>query len=227
MQQIHKYITAVALAGTLLAGSFAYAATVATPTAAARLAVSIDDITRARNEARGKTQQAKVAARAKIAEVKDKAKQAAATKIVNRLDIVDRLWGDHFTDVVSRLEGALAKIKSRAEKAAANGSDVSAVNAEVVKAEAAIANAKAALAEQAKKTYTVDASSISVNTQTTAGQTGLIGALRAKFVAAKDQMLADYHGLRDGVIKNARTAVQLAAQALVKVPNINEESNTQ
>lgn len=179
-----------------------------------------------RNEAQARIKQQKEKLEEKINEIRDKQKQKMAQQIEKQLDHLNQIWTEHFTNVLNRLEAILEKIKTRADKAAANGQDISEVDAAIKKAEAAIAAARTAVETQAKKTYTADLTAINsgiATTTTPAGQDQLIKNLRAQFKALREQLMKDLFGLRDGVIKDSRKAVHDAFQALSKVPKVDEE----
>lgn len=162
----------------------------------------------------------------KLMEIQDRQKQKLAAQIANQFDHINKVWTDHFTNVLNRLEAILEKIKNRADKAAANSQDASGVDAAIKNAETAILTARAAVETQAKKTYAVDLTAVNsgIATTTTAmGQNKLIINLRAQFKTLRDQLREDLFELRDGAIKDSRTAVQDALQALTKVPKVDEE----
>jgi hypothetical protein len=187
---------------------------------------AMQNLEKIRVEAQEKIKQTVEKAQQKITEIRDEQKQQQALQIANQLDHLNQQWTEHFTQVLNRLEVILEKIKNRADKAAANANDVSAVDAAISAAETAISNARAAVETQAKKTYTVDLTAVSsgiATTTTTAGQNQLIINLRAQFKTLKDQLEKNLTSLRDGLMKDARTAVQKALEELIKVPNVDVE----
>ena len=163
-------------------------------------------------------QSAKDAAKERIAEVSDQKKREAATKIVDRLNHVNDVWTDHFTNVLDRLDAVLQKVKSRTEIVSATSADVTTVNAAITNAENKISAARTAVAGQAAKTYALDSSALSGIDQTT-----LVSGLRSQFKTLRDQLFGDLAKLRDGAMRDARMAVQNAIQTLVTVPNVDQE----
>lgn len=162
----------------------------------------------------------------KMAEIRDKQKQKLAEQVVNQLERLNKVWTDHFTNVLNHLDAVLQKIKTRVDKASANSQDVSAVNAAVVAAETAISNSRAAIEVQAKKTYTVDLTAVNsdiATTTTASGQNQLMINLRAQFKTLRDQLMKDLFGLRDGLMKDSRLAVQTSLQLLSKISKVNED----
>lgn len=174
-------------------------------------------------EAQARVKQMREDLKEKIGKIQDKKKQDIANKIMNQIDHINKVWTDHFVNVLDKLDNVLQKIKSRNEKAAANGQDVSAVNTAIQKAESDIAAARSAVLSQSQKTYAVNTSTISGSTSTTSGQNNLVSTLRERFKLLKDQLLKDLFAIRDGVMKSARNAVHDAAKALSQVPNVDKE----
>ncbi len=191
-----------------------------------RASEAAGNLEKIRERAQGEVKQVREKLQEKMGEIRDKQKQKMAEQIVNQLERLNKVWTDHFTKVLNHLDTVLQKIKTRADKALANGQDVSAVNTAVQAAETAISKARSAIETQAKKTYIVNLTAINsgiATTTTAAGQNQLVINLRAQFKTLKDQLMKDLFGLRDGLMKEARTAVQNALQLLSKVPKVNEE----
>jgi len=180
-------------------------------------------IQQVREQAQNNVKQRKLDLQKKIGQIRDQKKQDAANRIQDQLNHVNQVWTDHFTLVLDRLDAVLQKIKSRAEKALANGRDTSKVTAAIQKAETTIASARTAVADQAKKTYTVDATSITSDASDASEQNNLISKLRTQFKAQKDQLFKDLTSLRDGLMKDAKNDVQSIFQALSQVPNVDKE----
>lgn len=173
------------------------------------------EIKEARTSAEARVKAAREEGKKRIQELKDTKKREAATKIVAQLDRINKNWTDHFTKVLDRLDAVLQKIKSRAEKAAANGKDVSMVTTAITDAQAKIDAARTAVAAQAQKTYVLDATVIVE--PDTSGQDNLMAGLRSQFKRLKEQLHKDLTTLRDGAMKDARKAV---ADVLLKLSNI-------
>lgn len=185
-----------------------------------------DRIKELREQAQEKVKQIKENARQKINQIKDQRKKERADRIVKQLDHVNQVWTDHFSNVLDKLDDVLQRIKTRSEKAAANGKDVSAVNTAIAEAQSKIAAARSAVIEQAKKTYIIDTSAINQTGSEQSQQNNLTSALREQFKKMHDQLKNDLMLLRDGVIKDARAAVKNAFQVLSQVPDLNKEPAT-
>lgn len=191
-----------------------------------RVKATAENLEKVRNEAQTKVLQTREKIQSKLMEIQNQQKQKLAEQIADQFDHINEVWTGHFTNVLNRLEAILEKIKNRADKAATNAQDVSEVDADIKKAETAILTARAAVETQAKKTYAMDLTAVNsgIATTTTAmGQNKLIINLRAQFKTLRDQLREDLFELRDGAIKDSRTAVQDALQALSDVPSVDEE----
>lgn len=191
--------------------------------ARARAQQAAQQVKQMREQAQTQVKQVKTNLDQKIAQIKDQRKKTIAMNLSGQFDHINQVWTDHFTLILDKLDAVLQRVKSRAQKAADNGHDVSAVNTAVQGAESAIAAARTAVANQAKKTYTVDVSSMTQETSSTNGQTKLNSDLKIKFKEVHNQLQNDLTALRDGVIRDARTAVKSALQALAGVPGVDEE----
>ncbi len=178
-----------------------------------------------RQQAEVKAKQQREKVQQKLSELRDIKKQKLAQQIVNQFDHINQVWTDHFTKVLDQDDAILQKIQVRANKAAANGKDVAAVNVAIQTAKTAIENARTAVIAQAKKTYTADTSTVTGTTASTTpgGDAQLMHGLQSAFKAVRDQLFKDLFVLRDGAVKDARTAVQNALQALRRVPGVDEE----
>jgi DNA repair exonuclease SbcCD ATPase subunit len=162
----------------------------------------------------------------KITEIRDKQKQRQTQQIIKQLEHLNQVWIDHLTKLLNHYDAVLEKIKTRTDKAAANGNDVSAADAAIQAAKTAILSGRTAVETQAKKTYMPDLTAVNsgvASSTTPTGQNQMIKNLRDQFKTLKEQLQKDLFDLRDGAIKNARTAVQNALQALSKVPKVDEE----
>ena len=204
MSKISKYILLAGASGILLS--------------LAVLVFAQTDASSIPSQSQDKLNQVKQAVVKKLGLIKDKVKQGAANKIVEQMDRLNKTWTDHFANVLDHLDAVLQKIKSRADKASANGQDMTAVTTAIQNAESKIAAAKTAVASQAKQTYAVDATKVSG-----ASQGSLVSQLKAQFTILKDKIKQDLTGLRDGAMKDAKTAVQNALQALSQVPNVDNQ----
>lgn len=176
-----------------------------------------------REQAQAQAKQIRDNAKQKIIQVRDERKKTAAEKIESQFDRINMVWTDHFTNVLDRLDALLQKIESRTEKASANGQDMTATKIAIQNAVNKIAAARTTVANQAQKTYVVDATAITGSTSTEIGQVNLVSKLREQFKTLRDQLFRDLTLLRDGAMKDARTAVQDSLKALSQVPNVDEE----
>jgi len=179
-----------------------------------------------RQQVQDKLQQKKEQIQQKLTDIKDEQKQKMAKQIVNQFDHINQVWTDHFTDVLNRLDAVLQKIQVRADKASANGQDITSVTAAIKSAQSAISAARTAVVAQAQKTYTVDTTAVSAGVSSSSTQTGqdqLIKNLRSQFKTAKEQLFKDLFALRDGAMKNAREAVKNAFKSLSEIPSVDKE----
>jgi|SRR3989344_2038115 len=225
MNNINKYIITTAAAGTLLFSGLFVSAQYSANTGEVRPSVK-NEVQQVREKTAADIQKMREGMQQKIAEIKDTRKMEAATKVASQLERVNTVWTGHFNNVLDHLSTVLEKVKSRVAKAAANGSDVTATNAALQKATDAIGAARIAVVAQAQKTYTVDTSTITGSTSTTTGQDNLVSKLRSQFKTLREQLFSDLMGLRDGVMKDARTSVKNALQVLQQVPDVDKEPAT-
>lgn len=140
--------------------------------------------------------------RTRLQAVRDEKKLQLLERIEEKFAQINRRRTDHFLKVLDRLREILAKIQSRADRAEANGKNVSGVDAAIAKATAAIDAAEAAVNTQAENVY-----EITVSQESTVRND--VGVLMKK-------LQEDLRATRDWVQK-ARTAVFDSVQALVRV----------
>lgn len=181
-----------------------------------------EKVKKLRAETQEKVKQKQSDLQKKVAEIKDAKKKEAANKILESFSRINRVQSDHFFQVLGKLDAILQKIKSRAEKAKANGKDVSAIETAVQKAEQLIKSARDAVAAQTAKIYTVDPSVLAGATAIE-GKNSITSKLKDRFKELRKQMHDDFVALRDGAMKSARNAVHEAAQSLTKVPSVDKE----
>ena len=175
--------------------------------------------------ARAETQRARVAQR--LLDIQDKVKQKLAENIAGQFDRLNEKWTDHFTNVLDRYDALLGKIQARADIAAGKGKDVANTTAAIQSAETAITAARAAVTAQAAKTFAFDASTIPATaTSTPSGQEKIMQSLRKSFQTLHSSLFKDLFALRDGVMKDARRAVQNALQTLGTIPRVDEDDTT-
>lgn len=92
----------------------------------------------------------------KVGEIRDQRKKEAVERIDENIGKHNEKWVEHWNKVLSRLSEILAKIKTRTDKAAGEGKDVTAVNSAISAADAAIAAAQSSIDAQAGKTYVIE-----------------------------------------------------------------------
>ena len=145
--------------------------------------------------------------------VKDERKKQLVEKISNQLKELNERMMNHFSNVLEKLEKILAKIGSRADKAVANGVDVSAVRTAITAAEQVIAASREAIKVQLAKVY--------VPTVSTEDN------LRVDVGGARQALHADLVRVRDTVVA-AREAVRKVHAILAQIPKVDElEDSTQ
>lgn len=180
-----------------------------------------------REEAKVKMETKREQAKKRLSDIRDKKKQELALKLANQFEELNKKWTDHFTEQLGRLGEILLKIQERADIAATNGKDITATNAAIQSATTAISTAQTAVTVQATRTYSLDTSSVTttVATTTTNGQDELIKGLRTQFQNLHKALFKDLFALRDGVMKDARKAVQSALQTLSQIPKVDDNNN--
>ena len=109
-----------------------------------------------REELKTKREEQKVELKTKLEKIKDERKKATVEKLDKRFNEINVKMTAQWSDALLRLEDLLVKISLRADKAAANGADVSAVGPALEKAKIAIVAARTAISAQASKAYPID-----------------------------------------------------------------------
>lgn len=180
-----------------------------------------------REEAKTRVEAKREKAAQRVAEIQDKAKQKLAEKLANQFERLNKTWTDHFMNLLDRYDKIVLKMRSRASAAAGNGRDVTAADAAIQSAEVAIQTARAAVVAQVKKDYALDTSTVVASTAITtpSGQGELMKGLRTAFQDLHRSLFKDLFALRDGPMKDARTAVQNALQELGKVPKVDDDED--
>ena len=214
---MNKNIFIITIVGVLLlSANFIYAEEIK------RSLKPIQRIEELRTKAQENIKEKREAVKVKMRQIKDTTKQNATDRILNQMEKLNQVWASHFTNVLDRLEAGLEKIKSRKDKASANGKDVSSVIEAITKAEASIDAARVALEIQAQKTYVVDPATISQETATQEGQNNLISDFRTQFKALRELLFADLKSLRDGAMKDARDSVKDVIKILSEIPGVDD-----
>lgn len=145
--------------------------------------------------------------RERLQRVRDQKKREAVERIDRRLAELNERMLDHFKEVLTRLEGVLERIRTRAARAQERGLDASSVNTAITQAEEKIASARSAIEAQAAKTY-----AITVNTE---------GTLRRDVGQTRQALHNDLKVARESVFV-ARDAVHRAAVTLAQIPRVDE-----
>ena len=166
-------------------------------------------------------------AKQRLAEIRDKKKQELAARLNEQFDKLNTKWTDHFIQVLDQYDAVLLKIQARAGIGATSGNNVASTTASVQVAQTAIATARTAVIAQAAKSYTLNVSTTTaaVASTTASSQEELVSGLRTAFQTIHKSLFDDLKGLRDGVIRDARSAVQAAHQALRQIPKIDEDDD--
>lgn len=181
-----------------------------------------------REDAKAKMESQREKAGKRLDDIRDKSKKQMAEKIAEQLEKLNKKWTDHFVQSLERYDAIILKIQERADIAATNGKGITLVSAAIKSANTAIESARTAVIAQAAKTYALDASSITTTTATTttSGQDELMKGLRTQFQNLHKTLFKDLFALRDGVMKDAKRAIQDALKTLGNVPNVDEENAT-
>lgn len=163
-----------------------------------------------KTEVKQKVEAEKSALQEKLKALKDERKKQTVLNVSDQLQKVNGEYLDKMTKVADNLSEVLRGISSRADKAALEGRDVSAIRADIAEAEAAITAARSFISVQAGKTY-----AIQVTTEAN---------LKTDVSAARESLKTDLGIVKESVQK-AREAVQKAATDLGKVPQVNQEAS--
>lgn len=139
--------------------------------------------------------------------VRDERKKQVAERLYTNLNTLNERITSQFLEKLNQVEDVLSRVKTRADKAEANGLDVSSARTAIEAATKAISDARTTIQNQAGKMYT-----ISVTDET---------MLRKNVQTTRDQLHKDLAVVRDAV-KATRDAVRTAAVALAQIPRVNE-----
>ena len=175
-------------------------------------------------QARMQTQREKMMMR--MSDIQDKVKQEKAKNLATQFDNLNTTWTDKFMQLLDHYDAILQKIQDRADIASSAGKDITAVTADIQSAKTAILNARTAMVAQAAKTYTLDPSTISTNMTTASGQDKMMKSLRTSFQNLHTSLFKDLFAMRDGIMKDARGAVQKALQTLGQIPGVDSDNAT-
>jgi gas vesicle protein len=142
----------------------------------------------------------------KLQQFRDDKKKQIVERLAQGLNDLNEKIVGQFTDMLDGFDRIIVEASSRADKAEANGKDVSAVRAGITNAQTAIAAARAAVGTQAGKTYP-----ITLTSEDTA---------RTDVSAAKQSLETDLKAVRV-LVQTAREAVKNVLQALRQIPGID------
>lgn len=180
-----------------------------------------------RDEAATRVKNKREEAEKRLTDIRDRAKQEMAKKIAKQFDNLNTTWTDKFTKLLERYDELLQKVQDRATLAGSAGKDIASTTAAIQSAKSAIASARAAVTAQAAKTYVLDPSVIPTTATTTqSGQEKIIKNLRTAFQTLHSTLFKDLFALRDGLMRDARRAVQNAVQTLGKIPKVDDDNAT-
>lgn len=180
----------------------------------------------AREETKTRMETKREESKQRLNDIRDKKKHQMAERFTEQFDKLNKKWTDHFMQLLDRHTAILLKVQKRADIAATKGKDITAASAAIQSAKTAIESARAAVVAQASKSYALDASVVTTTNATTtaSGQDELIKGLRTAFQDLHKTLFKDLYALRDGVMKDARAAVQFALQTLRQIPKVDDDS---
>lgn len=157
----------------------------------------------------------------RVAEIKDTVRQQKAQNLAARFENLNKVWTNHFMQLIERFDAIVQKMQTRADDSAARGKDATAANTAIQAAKSAIVTAQAAITAQAAKVYTP-----SVPPTTADDQENLMKNLQNSFKSLHESLFNDLFALRDGRMKEVRTAMQNALKALSAISGVDEENAT-
>lgn len=160
-----------------------------------------------RTEVKATVERKRTELRDRLSAVRDERKRAVVERLYDNLNALNKRMVDSFLSKLEHIEDILDRVQSRADKAEANGLDVSSAETAIAAATQSIERARLVLQEQAGKSYAIE-----VTDEAT---------LREKVQTVKEQLRADLAAARDAV-KAAMEAVREAAVALAQIPRVNE-----
>ena len=166
------------------------------------------DMKERRDVAREKILLERDALREKLGTIRDERKRGIVERADKRLEEIANTEINGFTRVLDNLDKVLEKIDSRADKAEANGKNVSSVRTAITNAENLLKTARDLVTAQASKTYPIN-----VTTEQKLGEA---------VSAARLALHADLKKVRDAIQK-ARKAVTDANSVLRAIPGVDSE----
>lgn len=166
-----------------------------------------DNVAERREALRETIAREREALRERLNIIRDERKKAAVERIDESIRRLNEVQTEHFSNVIEQMAEVLERIRSRTDKAEANGLDVSAVRIMITSAEAAIDAARAAIVAQAGKTYEI----------TFDGE----DTLKADVGAVRRRLVGDLGDIRMRLVI-ARDAVRQAVVSLAQIPRVDE-----
>lgn len=145
-----------------------------------------------------------------LGKIKDEKKKLSSEKIFEIIHGLNTKLTNNLSEKVDKIENVLVSIESRINKAEEKGLDVIKAKAEAEKAKIAIKTAREAVSTQAGKIYSVD-----ITTEAN---------LKAEMKKLRDLFRADMKVVHEKV-KLAHTAVKNTAEALAKVPKVDDDGD--
>lgn len=193
-----------------------------------RVLSETQNVQQLQTEAESKITQMRANMQKIMANIRDEQKQRMANQISEQITRLNKVWTDHFTSVLNKLDLALQKIETRTDKAKTNGKDISMMNIAIQSAKTSIEVARKTVATQATNTYIVDTTIVqdglsSPSAETQEDQDLMMKNLKSQFRATRDQLQKDISTLRDGVVKDARNSVKNALETLSQIPGVDNE----
>ncbi len=161
-----------------------------------------------KEEAKTKVEEMRTKFKEDLGKIKDEKKKLSSEKILEIIQNLNTKLTDNLSEKVDKIENVLVSIESRINKAEEKGLDVSKAKNEAEKAKTAIKTAREAVSAQAVKVY-----SVNITTEAT---------LKANMKRLRDLFRADMKVVYEKV-KLAHVAVKTTAEALAKVPKVDDD----
>lgn len=202
-------VGAVSLAGIAFARNPSYyGGPLRTNTAPSTTSVASSTV---RAEFESRLEQARNAAASRVAQFLGASKEKTAERIFNRIHGVNETLTLNYLRYLDRLDAALNKLASRAEKIKADGKDVSSVESAIDEARQFIAQLRDQVTAQRQKTYTLDIQSRE--------------EIKAAFQGALRAMQNDDRRLRNE-LRAAKERVQDVYRALAAIAGVGAATST-
>ena len=147
----------------------------------------------------------------RLVKIKDERKKEITERLYNRFNEINQKMTTHWGNALDRLTDALGKISSRADKAAAEGIDVTAVRTGITSAEASIVKARTAVTTQAGKVYTINVTDEA--------------NLKSEVAAVREALNKDMKVVKE-VVEAARKSVVDVLRLLRGIPRIDDITST-